>query len=118
MTADLLNEYEPYLAAVTGKKAENVVLLDVRGLTSIADVFIICCGNSSRQVGAIGEHIVKILKNQGIKPLSAVGMKDGRWVLVDYGHVIIHVFYESVREFYDIEGLWSDAKRIDITTDS
>ncbi|MEW6077550.1 MAG: ribosome silencing factor [Thermodesulfobacteriota bacterium] len=114
MTTDILAEVEPYIAAVTGKKAENVVLLDVRGLTSIADAFIICCGNSSRQVTALADHIVTTLKKQGIRPLSSEGLEDGRWALLDYGHVIIHVFYESVRAFYDIEGLWSDARRIDI----
>ncbi len=115
MTTDILAEFAPYLSAVAEKKAENIVLLDVRGLTSIADVFILCCGNSSRQVAALGDHIIKILKKQGIKPLSTEGLGEGRWILLDYGNVIIHVFYESVRAFYDIEGLWSDAVRIDIS---
>jgi ribosome-associated protein len=115
MTTDILTEVEPYLAAVTEKKAENVVLLDVRGLTTIADAFILCCGNSSRQVSALADNIITTLKKQGIIPLSAEGLGEGRWILLDYGHVIIHVFYESVRAFYDIEGLWSDARRIDIS---
>lgn len=115
MTTDITTEFEPYLAAISEKKAENVVLLDLRGLTSIADVFILCCGNSSRQVSALGDHIIKTLKKRGIKPLSAEGLGEGRWILIDYGNVIIHIFYESVRDFYDIEGLWSDARRIDIS---
>jgi ribosome-associated protein len=117
MTTDIIAEFEPYLSAVTEKKAEDVVLLDVRGLTSIADAFILCCGNSSRQVSALGDHIIRILRKKGIKPLSAEGLGEGRWILIDYGNVIIHVFYESVRAFYDIEGLWSDAVRIDISTE-
>lgn len=117
MTTDIITELEPYLSAVTEKKAEDVVLLDVRGLTSIADAFILCCGNSSRQVSALGDHIIRALRKRGIKPLSAEGLGDGRWILIDYGSVIIHVFYESVRAFYDIEGLWSDAVRIDIPTE-
>ena len=101
-----------YIKAVLGKKALNVVALDVGELTSYADVFIICSGRSNRQVSAIAKFIQTDLKKHKIKPLSVEGSKDGHWVLLDYGHVIIHVFYEPVREFYDLEGLWGDAKRI------
>lgn len=101
-----------YVKAVLGKKASGVVLLDVHELTSIADVFIVCSGRSNRQVAAIAEFIQTDLKKEGIQPLNAEGQKEGHWVLLDYGHVIIHVFYESLRRFYDLEGLWADAKRI------
>ena len=101
-----------YVKAVLGKKALNVVVLDVAELTSYADVFIICSGRSNRQVGAIAEFIKTDLKKHKIKPLSIEGTRDGHWVLLDYGHVIIHVFYEPVRQFYDLEGLWTDARRI------
>ena len=101
-----------YIKAALGKKAMNLVALDVSDLTSFADVFIICSGRSNRQVNAIAEHIQVDLKKHKIKPLSVEGMGDGHWVLLDYGHVIIHIFYDPVREFYDLEGLWSDAKRI------
>jgi ribosome-associated protein len=101
-----------YVKAVLGKKAINVVALDVSELTSYADVFIICSGSSNRQVNAIAEHIQTDLRKHKIKPLSVEGTKDGHWVLLDYGHVIIHVFYEPVRAFYDLEGLWIDAQRI------
>jgi ribosome-associated protein len=117
MTTDIVAAFETYLSAITEKKAQDVVLLDVRGLTSIADAFILCCGNSSRQVSALADHIIKTLKKQGIKPLSVEGLGEGRWVLLDYGSIIVHVFYETVRTFYDIEGLWSDAVRIDISTE-
>jgi ribosome-associated protein len=99
-----------------GKKAMDLVVLDVRKLSSIADVFIICSGLSNRQVVAIAEHIQEDLKKQGIKPLSVEGKKEGHWVLLDYGHVIIHVFYEPIRSFYDLEGLWIDAERIETRT--
>jgi ribosome-associated protein len=102
-----------YVKAVLGKKAMNVVALDVGGLTSFADVFIICSGRSNRQVSAIADYIKTDLKKHKIKPLSVEGSKDGHWTLLDYGHVIIHVFYEPMREFYDLEGLWVDAKRIE-----
>ena len=101
-----------YVKAVLGKKALGLVALDVHELSSIADVFIICSGRSNRQVTAIAEFIQVDLKKHGIRPLSVEGKKEGHWVLLDYGHVIIHVFYESMRNFYDLEGLWIDAKRI------
>jgi len=103
-----------YINAVMGKKAIDLVVLDVRGLTSVSDIFIICSGRSNRQVSAIAEYIQVNLKKHAIKPLSVEGKKEGHWVLLDYGHVIIHVFYEPVRTFYDLEGLWIDAKRIEI----
>jgi ribosome-associated protein len=99
--------------AVLGKQAEDIVLLDVRGLTSYADHFIFCSGRSSRQVIAIADHVRESLKKRGVRPLSIEGMTEGHWVLLDYGEVIIHVFYEPVRRFYDLEGLWVDAKRIE-----
>ena len=105
-----------YIKAALGKKAMNLVALDVQELTSFADVFIICSGRSNRQVNAIAEHIQADLKKHKIKPLSVEGVAEGHWVLLDYGHVIIHVFYEPIREFYDLEGLWIDAKRIETPT--
>lgn len=104
----------PYLEAVLAKKAREPVVLDLRELTAIADAFIICSGRSNRQVMAIAEHIQVALKRQGIKPLSVEGHKEGHWTILDYGDVVIHVFFESVREFYDLEGLWIDARRIAI----
>lgn len=101
-----------YVKAVLGKKAYQVTVLDVHTLTSFADVFIICSGRSNRQVQAIADFIQEDLRKHRIKPLSVEGYTQGHWTLLDYGHVIIHVFYESVRKFYDLEGLWTDAKRI------
>ena len=113
MTKDSDPSLDFYIEAILGKKAFNVVALYVAELTSYADVFIFCSGRSNRQVGAIADHIqTNLKKKHKIKPISVEGTKDGHWVLLDYGHVIIHVFYEPVREFYDLEGLWSDAKRI------
>ena len=112
MTNTMDSPLDLYIKAVLGRKAMNVVALDVAELTSYADVFIICSGRSNRQVSAIAEYIQTDLKKHLIKPLSVEGTKDGHWVLLDYGHVIIHVFYEPVREFYDLEGLWADAGRI------
>ncbi len=112
MSKDAVLSLDLYIKAASEKKAQNLVVLDVADLTSIADVFIICSGRSNRQVNAIADAIVVNLKKYKIKPLSVEGTKVGHWVLLDYGHVIIHVFYEPVREFFDLEGLWVDAKRI------
>jgi ribosome-associated protein len=112
MSKDAVPSLDLYIKAASEKKAQNLVALDVTELTSIADVFIICSGRSNRQVNAIADSIVVNLKKHKIKPLSVEGTGEGHWVLLDYGHVIIHVFYEPVREFFDLEGLWVDAKRI------
>ena len=114
MTRPLEPGIDPYVKAVLGMKALNVVVLDVHGLASFADTFIVCSGRSHRQVSAIAEFVQKELKAKGITPLGIEGLREGHWVLMDYGDVLIHVFYEPVRIFYDLEGLWSDAKRVDI----
>jgi len=101
-----------FVKAILGRKALDLVMLDVEGLTSLADIFIICSGRSNRQVSAIAEFIRTDLKKSGLSPLSVEGLKEGHWVLMDYGHVVIHVFYDPVRSFYDLEGLWADAPRI------
>jgi ribosome-associated protein len=112
MSKDAVPALDLYIKAASAKKALNLVVLDVAELTSIADVFIICSGRSNRQVNAIAESIIVDLKKHKIKPLSVEGTSQGHWVLLDYGHVVMHVFYEPVREFFDLEGLWADAKRI------
>mgnify|MGYP001828214873 CR=1 FL=1 len=112
MTGGFISSLEPYVNAVLGRKASGLVVLDVRGLTSVADAFIICSGRSNRQVMAIADYIKQDLINQGISLLSIEGKREGHWVLMDYGHVIIHVFYEPQRSFYNLEGLWVDAKRV------
>ncbi len=115
MTEPLDPTISPYVRAILGMKAFNVVVLDMRGLTSFADAFIICSGRSHRQVSAIAQFVQQNLKAKGIKPIGIEGLREGHWVLMDYGDVIVHVFYEPVRIFYDLEGLWSDARRMDIS---
>jgi ribosome-associated protein len=113
MTKPAETGLSPYLKAVWGKKAQNIIALDVKTLTSIADTYIVCSGRSNRQTAAIAEHIQVELKKIGIKPLSVEGQTNGHWILMDYGDVIIHIFYEETRKFYNLEGLWTDARRID-----
>jgi ribosome-associated protein len=103
---------DAYVKAVQGMKAQDVTVLDVRNLSSFADHFIICSGRSHRQVTAIAEFVQKELKQLGIRALGVEGLREGHWILMDYGDVIIHIFYDPVRAFYDLEGLWGDAKRL------
>ena len=91
------------------RKAKDLIILNVKELSSFTDYFIICSGTSDRQVQAIAASIQEILKEYGILPLGVEGERLGKWVLMDYEDVIIHIFYEPVREFYDIERLWSEA---------
>ena len=103
-----------FVRAALGRKARDLLILDVRALTSFADVFLICSGKSNRQVTAIAEHIRRDLRDRGISPLSVEGLNEGLWVLMDYGHILVHVFLEPVREFYDLEGFWSNAEQIPV----
>jgi ribosome-associated protein len=96
------------------KKAYDLVLLEVSEVTSIADYFIICSGRSDRQVQSIAQGIEQDLRKEGITPYSVEGQSQGQWVLMDFSDVIVHVFFQPVREFYDLEGLWSHAPRVDL----
>jgi ribosome-associated protein len=96
------------------KKACDLVVMKVRELTSIADYFIICSGRSDRQVQSIAQGIAENLSTADFAPLSVEGANRGHWVLMDFSDVIVHIFYEPVREFYDLDGLWGDAPRIEL----
>jgi ribosome-associated protein len=100
--------------ALLDRKAIDLVLLEVRNFSSFTDYFLICSGNSDRQVQAIASHMEEKLGKQGFLPLGIEGKREGRWILLDYGEVVVHVFYQPVREFYDLERLWSEAPRIDL----
>jgi ribosome-associated protein len=99
------------VAAALEKKASNLSVLCVRDLTSIADYFVICSGRSDRQVQSIAQGIEESQLASGVKPFAVEGAGRGHWVLMDFSDVIVHIFYEPVREFYDLEGLWVDAPR-------
>jgi ribosome-associated protein len=96
------------------KKAQDPVLLELKGTTSITDFFLLCNGKSDRQVQAIAQAIEEELKKKGIRPLGREGMIEGKWILMDYDDVVVHIFLEPIRKFYDLEGLWTDALRIDL----
>ena len=103
-----------FVHAVQGKKALDILILDLRGKTAVTDFFLICSGRSSRQVMAIADHIQEELRKNRIRPLGVEGAGSGHWILLDFDHVVVHVFYDPVRRFYNLEGLWSDAPRIQI----
>lgn len=96
------------------KKARDLVVMEVRDVTSIGDYFIICAGSSDRQVQSIAQGIEENLSEAGHPPLSVEGVHRGHWVLMDFSDVIVHIFYEPVREFYDLEGLWGHAPRVEL----
>lgn len=91
------------------KKASDIVLLDVRALTSVTDYFVICSGASDRQLGAIADGILEGLKEDGLRPLGREGGASAHWLLLDLGAVIVHVMSQSEREYYALEKLWSRA---------
>jgi ribosome-associated protein len=104
------------LAARTlvANKGEDPLIVDVRGVSSLWDYFIICSGGSKRHVQALAQHLQEALGQAGVKPMGAEGLEDGQWVLLDYVDVVIHLFIRPMREFYDLEGLWVEATRLPV----
>lgn len=97
------------------KKALRVRVLNVRGLSSLTDYLVIASGQSDRQVQAIAESVRVGLKlNHDLPPLAMEGANEGRWVLLDYGDVMVHVFHEPVRDYYDLDGLWREAVEVPV----
>lgn len=106
---------ERAVALCHDKKATDVVMLDVRGMTSYADYFVIASGDSERQVTATADYLEQKLKEEfDARTIGTEGRETGNWVLLDYGEVVIHLFYAEVRAFYDLEGLWADAPRVSV----
>jgi len=95
--------------AASDKKAEDIVVMNVSEVTTIADLFVILSGRGERQVQAIAEGIVEKAREAGRRPLGVEGLKAGRWVLIDLGDVIVHAFVPEERELYRLERLWGDA---------
>jgi len=99
--------------SASAKQAESVAILDVHGLIVITDYFVIASGETERQVRTIVEEVEKALRELGRKPVRREGETEGRWVLLDYVDVVVHVFAEEEREYYDLERLWRDAPRVE-----
>lgn len=101
-------------AAAHDKQAEDVIALDVRDLTSLADTFLIASGRSRQQVRAIADAVLEAARRDGIRSLGSEGLDEGVWALLDFGSVIFHVFHEDTRGHYDLERLWADAPQLDV----
>jgi ribosome-associated protein len=98
--------------AALDKKARDVVILDLRKLVDYADVFVICTAGNRRQAQAIAEEVRRVGREIGDRAIGIEGLETARWVLVDFGAVVVHVFDEPLRGFYNLDGLWADAPRL------
>jgi len=99
--------------AIAARKGEDIVILDMSGISSYCDAFVVCHATNRRQVRAIAEGVAEDLKARGQRTIGIEGLDASRWVLIDFGDVIVHVFDEPMRGFYDLEALWSDSPRIE-----
>ena len=98
--------------AAAARKAEALSILDLRGVASYCDGYLICTGTNRRHVRAIAEGVIEDLRAVGVRPLGVEGMDASRWVLIDFGDLLVHVFDEPMRGFYDLDSLWADARRV------
>jgi ribosome-associated protein len=98
-------------------KAEDLVVLDVQGIASFTDYFVIMNGRSTRHVQGLAEAIEGELRTKRIKASHAEGLQEGMWVLLDFDDVVVHIFYYDQRDFYNLEGLWHDARKVTIAED-
>jgi ribosome-associated protein len=91
------------------RKAADMLVMDLRGISNATDYFLVASGTSDMHVRAIAEHIIEELKKEGVRPSHVEGLRTGRWVLIDYIDFVVHVFHPAARDFYQLERLWGDA---------
>jgi len=113
----LTSEVSKAVQAALDKKALNVIVLDLRGTPAFTDFFILCSGQTHRQVKAIADNVEEVLKKDRIRPAHVEGYERAEWVLMDYFTFIVHVFTPQTREFYALERLWGDAERVEVSDD-
>ena len=106
---DLPKEVAQAAGLALDRKAEGVMAMDLRGVSSATDFFVLATGNSDIQVRAIAEHILEELAKEGVRPLHVEGLGGARWVLLDFVDFVVHVFHPVARDFYQLELLWGDA---------
>lgn len=97
------------------KKAGDVVVIDVRGRSSYTDFLVIASGTSDRHVQSVAEGVETAMREAGVKPIGAEGLREGQWALLDFGSVVVHVFHQFTRDVYKLEELWRDAPRLTLT---
>ena len=110
--AEATPTYQIALRAAQSKKATEIRLLDLRGVTSFADYFLICNGSNQRQIQAIWDEVSKQMKEAGERPINVEGYDHAEWILGDYGDLLIHVFSDQARSYYDLDRLWRHAKEM------
>lgn len=107
---------ETIVKALDSKRAEDIQVIGIKDLTIIADYFVIANGDSNTQTKALAEEVeYKMEDNFGLKPIRTEGYQTAQWIVLDYGDIVVHVFYKETRHFYNLEKLWSDGKPIDIS---
>ncbi len=106
------------VGTIVAHKGLEPVLLEVTKVCSFADYFIVCSGGSHRHVQALAQHLEEALAQAGVKPLGVEGREEGQWVLMDYNTLVVHIFMQPQREFYNLEDLWSEVPKTQIDTDS
>ncbi|WP_456341976.1 ribosome silencing factor [Thermovibrio sp.] len=111
---DSLEKVKLALKSALDKKAENPVVIDLRGLSSLADFFLILTASSDTHARTIADEIKRKFKEQGILPVSVEGYENANWILMDFGDVIVHVFKPEFRELYNLESLWLDAPKLEV----
>jgi ribosome-associated protein len=105
-------EFQPAELALEAHKAQDVVVLDLRGLCEATDYFVIASGTSDTHVRALAEHVIEAMRGAGRRPHHVEGLPAGRWVLLDFVDVVVHVFHPTLRQFYQLERLWADAPAV------
>jgi ribosome-associated protein len=98
--------------AADDKKGKEVKILDIRSITTVADYFVICSGTSSTHIRAIADNVEGTLSQQGLRLHHMEGYQNGRWILLDFGDIVVHVMHEEERQFYNLERLWGDAREV------
>jgi len=106
------------IRAAQGRKALNLSVLNLRGISTFTDFFVICAGTSTRHTQAISDAIVEELKKNGVPPAHVEGYAQAEWILLDYLDFVVHIFLERAREFYDLERLWKKAERVPVPADA